>query len=378
VQDAVGAGIDDVGTSAVGAALKRGAFRAGDTVQLTDPKGRMNTIELRPGSTFHTHRGYFRHEDLIGKPEGWVITNTEGVEYLCLRPLYADYVMSMPRGAQVVYPKDAGQIIQMADIYPGARVLEAGVGSGALTMALLRAVGDHGRLTSIERRSDFATIARANVENFFGGPHPAWEVRVGDFADQAAAAAGDTGVDRVVLDMLAPWENIEAVADVLVPGGVFLAYVATVTQLSRLAEDLRAHGGFTEPNAWESMVRGWHLQGLAVRPDHRMVAHTGFLLTVRRLAPGVKLPERRLRVSKEAAVPGSVEDAPWLQGEFTGEDVGERPVSAKKVRRTMRALNGAGPHGAVQAATGQHSAVLDDAVLDDRVVGDTVRDGEQP
>ncbi|MGO1318539.1 MAG: tRNA (adenine-N1)-methyltransferase, partial [Cellulomonadaceae bacterium] len=155
---------------ATGAHLRRGPLRAGDKVQLTDPRGRLHTITLAPGATFHTHRGYFAHDDLIGASEGTVVRTTADIEYLALRPLLSDYTLSMPRGAAVVYPKDAGQIVAMADIFPGARVVEAGVGSGALTLSLLRAVGDAGQLHSIERREDFAAIARGNVEGFFGGP----------------------------------------------------------------------------------------------------------------------------------------------------------------------------------------------------------------
>ncbi|GMA37417.1 transposase [Demequina litorisediminis] len=292
-------------------------------MRLTDAKGRHHTIVLEPGKTFHTHRGQFGHDDIIGQPEGTVVTNTAGFEYLVLRPLLSDYVLSMPRGAAVIYPKDSGQIIQMADIYPGARVVEAGVGSGALTMSLLRAVGDGGSLTSIERREDFADIARGNVEFHFGGPHPAWDLRIGDFADRV----GEIGeVDRIVLDMLAPWENLDAAADALAPGGVLLAYVATTTQLSRLAEALKDHGGYTEPQAWESMVRTWHLEGLAVRPDHRMIGHTGFLLTTRRMAPGVDAPLRKRRPAKGA----------YGEDEWSAEDLGERAVSDKKIRRVRR------------------------------------------
>jgi tRNA (adenine57-N1/adenine58-N1)-methyltransferase len=320
-------------TQPTGAQERRGPLRAGDRIQLTDAKGRHHTIILTPGKTFHTHRGQFTHDEIIGEPEGTVVRNTAGVDYLVLRPLLSDFVMSMPRGAAVIYPKDAGQIIQMADIYPGATVVEAGVGSGALTMSLLRAVGDGGRLYSIERREDFADIARANVESHFGGPHPAWELAIGDFADQVGVVAPAGSVDRVVLDMLAPWENVEASYTALTSGGVFLAYVATATQLSRLAETLREHGGFTEPHAWETMVRTWHLEGLAVRPDHRMIGHTGFLLTSRRMADGVEAPTRHRRPAKGAyPVDGSAaSDAQW-----TPEDVGERPVSDKKIRRVRR------------------------------------------
>jgi tRNA (adenine57-N1/adenine58-N1)-methyltransferase catalytic subunit len=274
-------------------------------VQLTDPKGRMHTITLVAGKEFFTHKGSLAHDDLIGRPEGTTITTTGGVTYLALRPLLADFVLSMPRGAAVVYPKDAGQVVHMADIFPGARVVEAGVGSGALTMSLLRAVGDHGRVSSYERRQDFADIARDNVESFFGGPHPAWRLSVGDLA----TTLDETDVDRVVLDMLAPWDCLDAVSGAMVPGGVLICYVATATQLSRTAEAIREHGTFTEPSAWESLVRGWHLEGLAVRPEHRMVGHTGFLLTTRRLAAGVAPPLRRRRPAKGAYGENSAEPA---------------------------------------------------------------------
>ena len=279
-----------------GAAHRRGPFEVGDRVQLTDPKGRMHTITLAGGKDFHTHKGSMPHDELIGRPEGSVITTTGGVTYLALRPLLADYVLSMPRGAAVVYPKDAGQVVHMADVFPGARVVEAGVGSGALTMSLLRAVGDEGLVSSYERRSDFADIARDNIETFFGGPHPAWKLTVGDLVESIS----ETDVDREVLDMLAPWECLDAVSRALVPGGVLIVYVATATQLSRTAEALREQGTFTEPHAWESLVRGWHLEGLAVRPEHRMVGHTGFLVSSRRLAEGVAPPLRRRRPAKGA------------------------------------------------------------------------------
>jgi tRNA (adenine57-N1/adenine58-N1)-methyltransferase len=312
-----------------GAALRRGPFRAGERVQLTDPKGKLATIALVEGGAFHTHRGYFSHDDLIGAPEGTVVRTTSGIEYLALRPLLSDYTLSMPRGAAVVYPKDAGQIVAMADIFPGARVIEAGVGSGALTLSLLRAVGDQGYLHSIERREDFAAIARGNVEAFFGETHPAWELSIGDLSDVLPEVEQPGSIDRVVLDMLAPWENLDAVAEALIPGGVLICYVATTTQLSRLAEDLRDHGAFGEPEAWETMIRGWHLEGLAVRPQHRMIGHTGFLLSVRRMADGVDAPVRRRRPSK-GNYPAATEQ------EWTPEELGERAVSDKKIRRVRR------------------------------------------
>ncbi len=318
-----------------GAEHRRGPFVEGDRVQLTDPKGRLHTITLAPGRQFHTHRGHLRHDDLLGAPDGSTVTNTAGVEYLALRPLLADYVMSMPRGAAVVYPKDAGQIVMMADIFPGATVVEAGVGSGALSMSLLRAVGEHGRVLSVERRADFADIARANARDFFGGDHPAWTVTVGDLVDVLPEAVPAGSVDRVVLDMLAPWECLDVVAHALAPGGVLICYVATATQLSKVAEAMRDHGTFTEPQAWESLVRGWHLEGLAVRPQHRMHGHTGFLVTTRRLAPGTTPPLRKRRPGGGYLTSEDAEDADW-----TAENVGERVPSEKRVRRVRRSVTG--------------------------------------
>jgi tRNA (adenine57-N1/adenine58-N1)-methyltransferase len=253
-----------------GAARRRGPFKVGDQVQLTDPKGRHYTFTLEAGKNFHTHKGSFPHDELIGAPEGSVVRTTGNVAYLALRPLLPDYVLSMPRGAAVVYPKDAGQILAFADIFPGARVVEAG--------------------------EDFAEIAKQNVERYFGGPHPAWQLTVGDLQDNLS----DTDVDRVILDMLAPWECLEAVSKALVPGGIVCCYVATTTQLARTVESIREIGCFNEPTAWETMIRNWHIEGLAVRPDHRMIGHTGFLLTARRLADGVEPPMRRRRPAKGA------------------------------------------------------------------------------
>ncbi|QSI48347.1 tRNA (adenine-N1)-methyltransferase [Thermobispora bispora] len=274
---------------------RSGPFQAGDQVQLTDPKDKRHTITLREGGVFHSHHGSISHDDVIGLPEGSVVHSSRGVGYLAFRPLLADYVLSMPRGAAVIYPKDAAQIIAMADIFPGARVVEAGVGSGALTCHLIRAVGPEGSVTSYERRADFADVATRNVERFFGGPVKQWRLVVGDFAE-----AEERDVDRVILDMLAPWECVDTAARMLIPGGVICCYVATTTQLSKTVETLREHGSFTEPRAWETLVRDWHVEGLAVRPDHRMVGHTGFLITARRMAEGVTPPPRRRRPAKGA------------------------------------------------------------------------------
>lgn len=266
-----------------------GLFRPGDRVQLTDPKGRRYTLTLEPGGQYHTHRGGLAHDALIGEPEGSVVTSAAGTPYLALRPLLADYMLSMPRGAQVIYPKDAAQIVMWGDMVPGARVLEAGAGSGALTCTLLRAVGPQGSVTSYELREDHAEHALRNVTRFFGEKPTNWTLHIGN----VSVHAGE--VDRVVLDMLAPWEVLEPVAAALEPGGVLVGYVATTTQMSRLTEGLREQQCWTEPQAWESMVRAWHVVGLAVRPEHRMIGHTGFLVTTRRLAPGVSPPRPQRR-----------------------------------------------------------------------------------
>jgi tRNA (adenine57-N1/adenine58-N1)-methyltransferase catalytic subunit len=271
-----------------------GAFREGDRVQLTDPKGRLHTVVLQPGKLFHTHRGAIAHDDLIGAPEGSVVFSTSNTGYLAFRPLLADFVLSMPRGAQVIYPKDAAQIVGFGDIGPGMRVLEAGAGSGALACSLLRAVGGEGRLTSYERREEFADVARANVRAFFGDVPGNWELRLGDLAEHPA----DEVADRVVLDMLEPWAVLPTVAAALRPGGVLVGYVATTTQLSTYVEALREQGVWTEPHAWETLLRPWHAVGLAVRPEHRMVAHTAFLVTARRLAEGTVAPLRQRRPQK--------------------------------------------------------------------------------
>jgi tRNA (adenine57-N1/adenine58-N1)-methyltransferase len=279
------------------AGVHRGPLRPGEWVRLTDQKGRRHNFELVPGKRFFSNKGHLEHDDLIGREEGFSVTSSAGGQYLVFRPLLSEFVVSMPRGAAVVYPKDSAQIVAMADIFPGARVVEAGVGSGALTCSLLRAVGPHGRVLSWERREEFAEVARRNVDQFFSVPdgrrHPAWDLRLGDLAEELPASG--ERVDRVILDMLAPWECVDAVADALVPGGIVCVYVATTTQLSRVVETLRAHGGFTEPQAWESLVRDWHVEGLAVRPGHSMIGHTAFLVTARRMAPGERAPVKKRR-----------------------------------------------------------------------------------
>ncbi|MFE3794333.1 tRNA (adenine-N1)-methyltransferase [Nocardia tengchongensis] len=274
-------------------ARRTGPFQIGDRVQLTDAKGRKFTVILEAGKEFHTHAGHINHDDLIGSDEGCVVNSAKNTPYLALRPLLTDYVLSMPRGAAVIYPKDSAQIVHEGDMFPGAKVLEAGAGSGALTCSLLRAVGPEGKVISWEIREDHAEHAIKNVERFFGERPANWELTLGDVAEYSGEQ-----VDRVVLDMLKPWEALDAVAKAIIPGGVFLAYVATTTQLSEVVEGLRRQGCWTEPTAWESMVRPWHVVGLAVRPEHRMQGHTAFLVKARRLADGVTAPRPQRRPSK--------------------------------------------------------------------------------
>ncbi len=262
-----------------------GPFAVGDRVQLTDVRGRHYTVVLAEGGEFHTHRGAIAHDALIGLPEGSVVKSANGDPFLVLRPLLVDYVMSMPRGAQVIYPKDAAQIVHEGDIFPGARVLEAGAGSGAMTCSLLRAVGPEGLVVSYDVRDDHAVHAVRNVETFFGGRPDNWKLVIADVTEYAGPE-----VDRVVLDMLAPWEVLGTVAEAIVAGGVLVVYVATVTQLSRVVEALRDQQCWTEPRAWETMQRGWHVVGLAVRPQQSMRGHTAFLVSARRLAPGAAAP----------------------------------------------------------------------------------------
>ena len=271
----------------------QGPFAEGDRVQLTDSKSRHITLTLQAGGRYHTHQGFIAHDDIIGQPEGSSIGSSAGGSYLALRHLLVDYTLSMPRGAAVVYPKDAAQILMEGDIFPGARVLEAGAGSGSLTCSLLRATGPTGHVYSYEIRGDHMEVAEQNVVEFYGEHPNWWTLQQGDLAEVTQEDIPD-GVDRIVLDMLSPEACLPAVKDLINPGGVLICYVTTVTQLSRFIETLREQQCWTEPRTWESFVREWHVVDLAVRPEHRMQAHTAFLISTRRLADGTKpLPPRR-------------------------------------------------------------------------------------
>lgn len=271
-----------------------GPLNPGDRVQLTDEKGKMYSFYLAAGGQWHSHKGWINHNDIIGLDEGSTVTSNSGTKYQVLRPLYNDYVLSMPRGATIVYPKDSAIIVGFADVFPGAQVLEAGAGSGSLSIALLRAVGHQGALVSYEERPEFFENARENVKNYFGDSSPNWtlinsRIQEGQFANQ---------FDRLILDMLAPWECVELADRALKPGGVICCYVATTTQLSKIAEALKDSKRFSEPESFETLLRPWHHEGLAVRPMHSMNAHTGFILLSRRLAPGTEPIRRKRRPSK--------------------------------------------------------------------------------
>ncbi|MGA8850966.1 MAG: tRNA (adenine-N1)-methyltransferase [Aeromicrobium sp.] len=271
----------------------------GEWVRLTDSKGRKHNFPLKSGAEFSTKKGQVRHDDILGQPEGIVIESSMGGQYQVFRPLLSEYVVSMPRGAAIIYPKDAGQILMWADIAPGLRVVEAGAGSGSLTTYLLRAVGPTGHLGSYEIREDFAEIARRNVEQAMGRAPESWTLTIGDVREVIA----EPEIDRLILDMVDPWSCIPLAVERLVPGGIVCAYVATTTQLSRFVESLREDGSFTEPVAWETLQRDWHLEGLSVRPDHRMNGHTAYLATARRMAPGQHTLERSRRPAPGAYGP---------------------------------------------------------------------------
>lgn len=271
-----------------------GPLLPGDRVQLTDERGKMYSFYLQTGAQWHSHKGWINHDVIIGLSEGSTVASSSGTNYQVMRPLLNDYVLSMPRGATIIYPKDSAIIIGFADIFPGSKVLEAGAGSGGLSISLLRAIGNNGLLVSFEERAEFFENARGNVKNYFGDLPENWKlvnsrVQEGQFAEE---------FDRVVFDMLAPWDALESAYAALKPGGVLCCYVATTTQLSKVAEALKDSQRFSEPESFETLLRPWHHEGLAVRPMHSMNAHTGFLLFSRKLPAGVKPIRRKRRPSK--------------------------------------------------------------------------------
>lgn len=259
--------------------MERRPFAAGDKVLLIDGRDRRYLITLGSGKQWHSHLGVLEHDELIGADEGTAVASSGGGKLLAFRPTLADYILKMRRGAQVVYPKDIGLILVYADIFEGARVLEAGTGSGSLTLALSRAVGDAGRVVSYEIREDHHERGAANVADWYSAAKPDnLELRIGDVFEVT-----DETFDRIVLDLPEPWRAIGTTTETLVPGGIFCSYLPTIPQVSQTVETLRA-GGFGLMKTIEGLVRTWNIDGQSVRPDHRMVAHTGFLVIARKLS----------------------------------------------------------------------------------------------
>ena len=255
-----------------------GPFETGERALLVDEKGRTFLVTLRAGASFHHHGGVVAYDDIIGFPEGIVVVSRNGHPLSCFRPRLADFALKMPRGAQVIYPKDVALMLMHGDVYPGARVLEAGTGSGSLCMALCRATGPKGAVVSYEMREEFQAKARDNIDSFFGGL-PSWlDLRSGELQD--VAGTGER-FDRVVLDMPEPWQTLDALDAVLDPGGIVAGYVPTTGQMQTFVLALEAHG-YQQILSVEALVRSWHVTKRSVRPDHRMVAHTGFIITGRR------------------------------------------------------------------------------------------------
>lgn len=277
--------------------MRKDRFEDGDLLRLVDQKGKQHHITLINGQNFFTNHGSIPHDEVIGQSVGSIFESTSGMKYVAFHPALEEYVMKMPRGAAIIYPQDARQIVGLADIAPGDRVLEAGVGSGALSLHILRMLAGRGELVSYELREDFAEIAKKNVQRYQDVDN--WTVVIDDLANLSKAEK----FDAVILDMLNPWDYLELVEQVLLPGRFLVSYVATTTQMSRLVELMKVTGNWFEPKASEDLHREWHLQGLAVRPNHRMVGHTGFLVQGRLMAPGVKAPVRKMKPAKGAYGP---------------------------------------------------------------------------
>ncbi|MBT1173361.1 tRNA (adenine-N1)-methyltransferase [Bifidobacterium sp. MA2] len=343
--------------------MRRGPLQAGEKVQFTDRRNKKITDQLVPGGSTQTEHGLILHDDVIGSTEGVVVTTVTakceaqinqlhperdaskpwkaaraigGWQYAVMRPRLADYVLSMPRGAQIMYPKDIAQVIQLGDIRTGHRVLESGAGSGAMSLNLLDAVGEGGRLTTIEMRPDFARVAEANATVYYGRRPEWWDLRTGDF-DSVAAELPEHHYDRIMLDMLDPWNRLEQAYRVIAPGGVLVAYITTTTQMSRMVEALRESGVWTEPAVQETLERSWKAQGLAVRPDHQMIGHTGFLVVSRAMAEGFTALKKRERATKDTVT--DVDELTAEEREAQLEDLELRDISDRKLRKVLRDLD---------------------------------------
>ena len=342
---------------------RSGVLRVGEKIQFTDRKGKRITAQLVAGGVTQTEHGLICHDDVIGQSEGVVITTVSskressktildpskssnkpwkaaraigGWDYVVMRPRMVDYVLSMPRGAQIMYPKDIAQVIALGDIRSGMRVLESGAGSGAMSLSLLDAVGECGKLTTIELRPDFARIAESNATLYYGKRPEWWNLLTGDF-DSVAKTLDAHSVDRIMLDMLDPWNRLEQAHRVIVPGGVLIAYVTTTTQMSRMAEALRESGVWTEPEIQETLERIWKAQGLAVRPDHAMIGHTGFLIVSRAMAEGFSALKKREHGTKDTV--SDIDDMTAEERAEQLEDLSLRDISDRKLRKVLRDLD---------------------------------------
>ena len=342
---------------------RSGVLRVGEKIQFTDRKGKRITAQLVAGGVTQTEHGLICHDDVIGQSEGVVITTVSakrespktildpskssnkpwkaaraigGWDYVVMRPRMVDYVLSMPRGAQIMYPKDIAQVIALGDIRSGMRVLESGAGSGAMSLSLLDAVGESGKLTTIELRPDFACIAESNATLYYGKRPEWWNLLTGDF-DSVAKTLDAHSVDRIMLDMLDPWNRLEQAHRVIVPGGVLIAYVTTTTQMSRMAEALRESGVWTEPEIQETLERTWKAQGLAVRPDHAMIGHTGFLIVSRAMAEGFSALKKREHGTKDTV--SDIDDMTAEERAEQLEDLSLRDISDRKLRKVLRDLD---------------------------------------
>lgn len=343
--------------------VRRGPLQAGEKVQFTDRKGKMVTVQLVAGGDTQTERGAIMHDEVIGLPEGSVVTTHTsgggetsaaeayradprkpwkharrigGWQYTVMRPRLQDFILSMPRGAQIMYPKDIAQVLETCDIRRGMRVLESGGGSGAMSLHLLDAVGPEGELTTVEMRSEFARVCEANATVYYGERPSWWRLLVGDL-DSVAPGLEAGHFDRVFLDMLDPWNRLDALDGLVAPGGVLTCYVTTVTQLARLADRLRASGRWTEPEVTETLERGWKAQGLAVRPNHEMIGHTGFLVTARAMAPGVEALHKRQRATKDTTT--DIDDLNEQERRERLEELELRDISDRKLRKVLRDLD---------------------------------------